>query len=102
MKFGVKTRINIPHTCGTDGRHIVPIRHNYIPTREELEKYLARLKELMEEEYPNFSACIRLLIITDYDRKIAQYKDHQRALALGILADMKNHTNNEEKANDNG
>ena len=44
---GVKTRIAIPHTCAGAGRP-EPVKHQYIPKREELEKYLARLKELME------------------------------------------------------
>jgi len=48
-RYGVKTRIPIEHTC--DGTNIpVSPKHPYVPTREELDKYLARLKELMEEE----------------------------------------------------
>lgn len=46
---GVKTRINIPHTCGKDGP-VPKVDRQYIPTREELNKYLARLKELYEED----------------------------------------------------
>jgi len=48
-RAGVKTRKYIPHTCGLDG---MPIRakRQYIPTREELDKYIARLKELMQED----------------------------------------------------
>jgi len=47
IRHGVKTRVPIEHTC--DGSNIpespdVP----YVPTREELDRYLARLKELME------------------------------------------------------
>lgn len=50
-KYGVKTRIDIPHTC--DGKGItVKEEHQYTPTREEMDKYLVRLKELMEENEP--------------------------------------------------
>lgn len=46
---GVKTRIAIPHTCGEPDRlRPAPVKHPYIPKREELNKYLARLKELMD------------------------------------------------------
>jgi hypothetical protein len=50
-RFGVRTRISIPHTCGGPG---TPRRPSppYIPTQEELDKYLARLKELMEGPRP--------------------------------------------------
>ena len=56
-RSGVKTRKAIPHTCAEDGFRISrftisKVKHQYIPTREELDKYLARLKELMEEEVP--------------------------------------------------
>jgi hypothetical protein len=44
---GVKTRIAIPHTCG-DPIVTKAVKHEYVPKREELDKYLARLKELME------------------------------------------------------
>ena len=45
---GIKTRIPIEHTC--DGTNIPePPKHEYIPTREELDRYLARLKEVMEK-----------------------------------------------------
>jgi hypothetical protein len=44
---GVKTRISIPHTCGTNPI-IKAEKPAYTPKREELDKYLARLKELME------------------------------------------------------
>jgi hypothetical protein len=48
-RFGVKTRIAIPHTCG--GNPVFPkVKHQYIPTREELDKYLKRLEELMRED----------------------------------------------------
>lgn len=48
-RYGVKTRLPIEHTCGLDpDKWRVPPKHPYIPTREELDKYLARLKELME------------------------------------------------------
>lgn len=46
-RFGVKTRRAIPHTCSA-GYTFPPVKHQYIPTREELDKYLAQLKELME------------------------------------------------------
>jgi hypothetical protein len=49
-RTGVKTRIAIPHTCGNDNPPIPKVKHDYIPTREELDKYLARLKELMEAD----------------------------------------------------
>jgi hypothetical protein len=50
-KHGVKTRIAIPHTCGIEGVRLKePPKYQYVPTREELDKYLARLKELMEGE----------------------------------------------------
>jgi len=45
---GVKTRKAIPHTCGKPLVFIEPVKHPYIPKREELDKYLQRLKELME------------------------------------------------------
>lgn len=46
---GVKARIAIPHTCGDPDRpRPAPVKHQYVPKREELDKYLARLKELME------------------------------------------------------
>jgi len=49
IRQGVKTRIPIEHTC--DGRNIPESpKHPYVPTREELDKYLARLKELMEPD----------------------------------------------------
>ena len=50
---GVKTRKPIEHTC--DGSNIPkpPPMQQYIPTREELDKYLARLKELMGEDENN-------------------------------------------------
>jgi hypothetical protein len=44
---GVKTRIAIPHTCG-DPQIASSVKHEYVPKREELDKYIARLKELME------------------------------------------------------
>jgi hypothetical protein len=45
----IKTRIPIEHTC--DGTNIPePPKKPYIPTREDLDKYLVRLKELMEED----------------------------------------------------
>lgn len=44
---GVKTRIAIPHTCGGQPVAQKPAPP-YVPKREELDKYLARLKELME------------------------------------------------------
>jgi hypothetical protein len=48
-RYGVKTRIAIEHTCG--GKNIPkPPDHKYVPTREELDKYLSRLKELMENK----------------------------------------------------
>ena len=48
-RYGVKTRIPIEHTC--DGSNIPKSpKHPYVPTREELDKYLARLKELMEPD----------------------------------------------------
>jgi hypothetical protein len=46
---GVKTRIAILHTCGCNPVIESP-KHQRLPTREELDKYLARLKELMEED----------------------------------------------------
>jgi|SRR5687767_11994911 len=46
---GVKTRIAIPHTCGWSGPVARKATPPYIPKREELGKYIARLKELMEE-----------------------------------------------------
>lgn len=49
-KFGVKTRKHISHTCGSDD---IPKQHQYYPktsTREELDMYLKRLKELMDED----------------------------------------------------
>jgi hypothetical protein len=46
---GVKTRKSIPHTCGT-GQVIKSPKFEYIPTREELDKYLNRLEELMPED----------------------------------------------------
>jgi len=46
----VKTRIAIAHTCGIDGDMPPRIKHEYIPTREELDKYLKKLKELMEAD----------------------------------------------------
>lgn len=47
IRYGIKTRIEIEHTC--DGSNIPEApKHEYVPTREELDKYLARLKELME------------------------------------------------------
>jgi len=50
-RYGVKTRRNIPHTCS--GRGIAPKpRNEYVPTKEELDMYLKRLKELMNEEKP--------------------------------------------------
>jgi hypothetical protein len=49
---GVKTRIAIPHTCGDGGRQ-EPVKHQYIPKREELDLDLKRLKELMEPENPD-------------------------------------------------
>jgi hypothetical protein len=50
-RYGVKTRLPIEHTCGLDsGQWPVPPKHPYIPPREELDKYLARLKELMEDD----------------------------------------------------
>jgi hypothetical protein len=49
---GVKTRIAIPHTCGDRSRQ-EPVKHQYIPKREELDKYLERLKELMEPGDPD-------------------------------------------------
>jgi hypothetical protein len=50
-RFGVRTNRYIAHTC--DGLPM-PQRPSppYIPTREELDKYLARLKELMEGPRP--------------------------------------------------
>ena len=48
-KFGIKTRIAIPHTCGTKGV-ISEVKYPYMPTREELDMYLKRLKELMQED----------------------------------------------------
>jgi hypothetical protein len=48
-KFGVKTRKYIPHTCGKENIKIKPIKYQYMPTRKELDMYLKRLKELMEE-----------------------------------------------------
>lgn len=48
-RYGIKTRIEIEHTC--DGTNIPePPDHPYEPTREELDKYLAKLKELMEKD----------------------------------------------------
>lgn len=48
-RYGVKTRIPIEHTC--DGSNIPESpEHPYVPTREDLDKYLARLKELMESD----------------------------------------------------
>ena len=48
-RYGVKTRIAIEHTC--DGRNIpVSPKHQYIPTREELDKHLAKLRELMQDD----------------------------------------------------
>ena len=45
----MKTRIEIEHTC--DGTNIPePPDKPYVPTREDLDKYLAKLKELMEGE----------------------------------------------------
>ncbi len=47
---GVKTRIAIEHTCA-EGTYTGPVKkHQYIPTREELDKYLAKLKELMDPD----------------------------------------------------
>lgn len=44
-RYGIKSRIE--HTC--DGTNIPESpKHEYIPTREELNNYLAKLKELME------------------------------------------------------
>lgn len=48
---GVKTRIAIPHTCGATPINTT-VKHSYIFKREELDKYLDRLKELMEQENP--------------------------------------------------
>ena len=46
---GVKSRKPIRHTCGIDGPP--PDRkYEHVPTREEFEKYLAKLKELMEQD----------------------------------------------------
>jgi hypothetical protein len=48
-RYGVKTRIAIRHTC--NGKNIPRSPdHKYVPTKEELDKYLARLKELMEKK----------------------------------------------------
>lgn len=46
---GVKTRKAISHTCGEPVKP-EPVKYEYIPTQEELDIYLARLKELMEGE----------------------------------------------------
>lgn len=49
LRHGVKTRIPIEHTCDlSPDQWPKPPEHPYVPTREELDKYLARLKELME------------------------------------------------------
>lgn len=47
---GAKIHQRFEHTC--DGTNISspPLRKQYEPTREELDKYLARLKELMEDK----------------------------------------------------
>lgn len=47
-RHGVKTRIAIEHTC--DGANIPKgPEQPYIPAREDLDRYLARLKELWDE-----------------------------------------------------
>lgn len=47
-RYGIKTRIEIEHTC--DGSNIPESpKHEYVPTREELDKYLDKLRELMTE-----------------------------------------------------
>lgn len=47
IRMGAKIHQNFEHTC--DGTDIPkPPKHEYMPTREELGKYLAKLKELME------------------------------------------------------
>lgn len=48
---GVKTRKAIEHTCGKDGM-LIRVEREYIPTRRELDMYIARLKELMQEDDP--------------------------------------------------
>lgn len=60
LRYGVKTRIEIPHTCGGDGSDIIRPKHEYVPTREDMEKYLAKLKELMEAD-ERCKLCGRLL-----------------------------------------
>ena len=50
LRDGVKTRKAIEHTCGLDPKQWPkPSKYQYIPKREELDKYLERLKELMEK-----------------------------------------------------
>lgn len=48
-KFGVKTRKAIPHTCSKPVERPM-VKHQYIPTQEEVDLYLKRLKELMGEQ----------------------------------------------------
>ncbi len=50
-RSGVKTRRSIDHTC-SEGRYTgpPPPKKQYVPTREELDKYIARLKEFWDEE----------------------------------------------------
>lgn len=44
-RFGATSRLEC--TCG---QNIPRKKHEYIPTREELDKYLQKLKELMEAD----------------------------------------------------
>ncbi len=53
LRYGVKTRIAIEHTCGLSPEQWpIPPEKPYIPTREELDGHLARLKELMGRDEP--------------------------------------------------
>lgn len=45
--YGVKTRIEIPHTCGLDSPP-PPVEKHRETTKEEIELYIVKLKELME------------------------------------------------------
>lgn len=48
LRYGVKTRKNIEHTCGLEpDEWPIPPRHQYEPTKEEMNKYLSHLKNLM-------------------------------------------------------
>lgn len=47
--YGVKTRIEIPHTCGSDSPP-PPVQKHRETTKEEIELYISRLKEFWDEE----------------------------------------------------